>query len=287
MYINEKPVGIAGPAGEPEKLLEKAVAGRECVKIDALGDYVRGLGFCDSLVSAGTDRSLHQYHYVKGGKDYWLLMNVSSYETVDMIFRLPEAGSYGVYDAMSDVTRLMETENGSFRLVLKPYQSTIICTDPEGAEAAEKNYELKSTTGLENFSLDLKAIASDETVHAGSFDLKPVSSVYRNFSGEMIYKTEVVMDKVPDKAVFAAQYVYECMSVEVNGVALPAVIAPPYEADLTSALKEGKNEICIHVVSTALRDANTKPGIFGKERTVLEPTGMFGSVEIRCYDQCR
>jgi hypothetical protein len=73
------------------------------------------------------------------------------------------------------------------------------------------------------------------------------------------------------------------MSVELNGKTLPNVIAPPYTADLTEALKEGANELCIRVATTPLRDANTKPGIFGKERTVIEPTGMFGQIRIDLF----
>jgi hypothetical protein len=61
------------------------------------------------------------------------------------------------------------------------------------------------------------------------------------------------------------------------------VYTPPYEQDITPALQLGENEIAVRVATTALRDANTKPGIFGKERTILEPTGMFGKVEIKLY----
>ena len=69
----------------------------------------------------------------------------------------------------------------------------------------------------------------------------------------------------------------------MNGKAFPLVYTPPYEQDITSALQLGENEIAVRVATTALRDANTKPGIFGKERTILEPTGMFGKVEIKLY----
>ena len=40
----------------------------------------------------------------------------------------------------------------------------------------------------------------------------------------------------------------------------------------------GENEIVIRVVNTLIRNANTKPGIFGPERAVLEPSGMFGHI---------
>ena len=283
LYVNTKPAGIAGPAIDAEGLLAKAVEGREVVALGELGDYLRENGCCDALASEKTDRNLHQYHYSKDGRDYWMLMNSSSYETVDLAFALPEAAGYGVYDAMKGVTRKLDTADGKVDIVLGPYQSTVICTDPEDAEAAEPEYTLKETIALTDFDLTLRAAGTDVTEEVGKFELKPVSSVYRDFSGEMVYATAAEFDKVPDKAVLSAQYVYECMSVEVNGTAAGSAITPPYRVDITSALKAGKNDIRVHVVSTALRDANTKPGFFGKERTVIEPTGMFGEVNIDVY----
>ena len=74
------------------------------------------------------------------------------------------------------------------------------------------------------------------------------------------------------------------MALTVNVQTLPLVYTPPYEQEITEALKVGENELIVRVATTALRNANTKPGIFGKERTVLEPTGMFGNVEIKLYE---
>lgn len=69
-----------------------------------------------------------------------------------------------------------------------------------------------------------------------------------------------------------------------NGSCQGPMLVPPYEKEITGALKPGENELTVYVATTALRDANTRPGIFGKERTVLEPTGMFGRVEISLYE---
>ena len=74
------------------------------------------------------------------------------------------------------------------------------------------------------------------------------------------------------------------MELTVNGNTMPLVYVPPYEQDITAALKAGENEISVRVATTALRNANTRPGIFGKERTILEPTGMFGTVEVKLYE---
>lgn len=285
LYINKKPIGIAGPAEDPEGLLAKVTEGRKCVAYGELGDYLRANGCCDALKGDKTDGNLHQYHYIKDGKDYWLLMNTSSYETVDVTFSLPEAKSYGKYDAMKDVVWKFDAADKTVNVVLGPYQSTIICTDPENAVDAEPEYALKGSFALTDFDLSLKKVGTDEIEKVGKFELKPVSNVYRDFSGEIIYETSAEFDAVPDKAVLSAQYVFECMSVEVNGTPAGTVFTPPYSIDITPALKAGANDITVNIATTPLRDANTKPGFFGKERSVIEPTGMFGEVKIELYEK--
>ena len=64
----------------------------------------------------------------------------------------------------------------------------------------------------------------------------------------------------------------------VNGIRAAEKISPLYDADVTDVLTDEENEITVRVVNTLLRDANTKPGIFGPDRSVMEPSGMFGTV---------
>lgn len=64
----------------------------------------------------------------------------------------------------------------------------------------------------------------------------------------------------------------------VNDIKAAEKICPPYDADITDALTDGENEITVRVVNTLLRDANTKPGIFGPDQAVMKPSGMFGTV---------
>ena len=135
---------------------------------------------------------------------------------------------------------------------------------------------------LERFDLTLNPISGEsETIE--NFVLQPVSNIRRDFAGELLYTAKITLETLPTYAVFSAQYLFECMELAVNGKAFPLVYTPPYEQDITPALQLGENEIAVRVATTALRDANTKPGIFGKERTILEPTGMFGKVEIKLY----
>ncbi len=49
------------------------------------------------------------------------------------------------------------------------------------------------------------------------------------------------------------------------------MLVPPYEKEITGALKPGENELTVYVATTALRDANTRPGIFGTGSRKAEP----------------
>ena len=284
LFVDRFPEGIAEMPEDGEALLSAAVAGRTAVALNQLAGTLRSMGISDSLGIEGATSALHTYHYRKDGSDIFMLMNVSSAETLSLTLRLPEAESYGRFDAMSGRTTALDAPDGICRLTVVPYESVILMTNPENSISAEENNGVYSESlELDCFDLSLKAIGGEIETIPG-FELKPISRLRRDFSGEMIYSARFYLEKLPQRAVFAAQYVFECMEVTVNGKTLSPVIVPPYEQVITEALRSGENEITVRVVSTALRDANTKPGIFGKERTVLEPTGMFGHVEIKLYE---
>ena len=282
-YVNHFPKGIAGPCENPEELLAEALRNRTLVPLEELGDVLREEGCVDGLAAERAIRNLRQYHYRKDGRDYWMLMNTSASGVIEETFRLPEAKSYGIYDAMADRTTLLPVSDGKAVLRIVPYQSLVLVTDPENAEPAEPEYKLCGQLPLQTFDLTLMPVGSEETEVLKGFEPQPVSSIRRDFSGTMIYRTKFLVPELPKKAILNAEYVFECMSVELNGKTLQDVIVPPYTADLTPQLKEGANELCIRVATTPLRDANTKPGIFGKERTILEPTGIFGKILVNLF----
>ncbi|MBQ9611272.1 MAG: glycoside hydrolase family 2 [Lachnospiraceae bacterium] len=287
LYVNKYPKGIAGQEGESaECLLESASANRAVVPLEELGMYLRNNGVMDVLNTEKTDGNLHQYHYQKDGKDYYLLMNSSLSEHVDLEFVLPQGKNYGVYDAWEEKT--VKISGSTYHLKLAPYQSVILCSDPCDAALQGPEFVETGRTALEDFSLELREIGKKETEKLEHFKLRPISSINRDFSGTMTYRTNLTVDKVPAKAVFSAQYVFEVMKLTVNGKSCMPVIHPPYEQDIAALLREGKNEIVIETASTALRNANTMPGLFGKERTIIEPTGMFGDTKITFYEEaCR
>lgn len=275
LFVDSFPVGIAEAPEGGDALLSAALKGRCAVALDSLAETLRGMGIADSLKIKGASAALHSYHYRKGGRDIWMLMNVSSHEQLALELALP-AGRYGRYDAMADRTEVFTGP----ALTIAPYQSVVLVADPENAAPAAPALPApRGSLALERFTLELREIGGAvETVR--DFALKPVSAFKRDFSGELRYTAAFHLDALPRRAVFSAEHVFECMALTVNGQALPLVYVPPYEQEITGALRVGENEITVCVATTALRNANTRPGIFGKERTVLEPTGMFGEVKI-------
>ncbi len=279
LFVDRFPEGIAEMPADGDKLLAAALKGRGTVALNELSKTLRGLGISDSLETDGATAALHTYHYRKNGQDIYMLMNVSSVETLNLSLRLPE-GHYGRYDAMNDRT---EAFIGS-DLKIAPYQSVVLLSEPESAEPAKPAPGCQTgSVVLDHFDLTLKTIGG-ENERISDFALQPVSNIRRDFAGEMIYTAKFSLDTLPVRAVFSAQYVFECMELTVNGTVFAPIYAPPYEQEISEALRAGENELCVRVVSTALRDANTKPGIFGKERTILEPTGLFGAVAVKLYE---
>lgn len=284
LFINRFPAGIAEAPADEAALLAAALKGRETVALDKLSETLRGMGIQDCLKIKGATEALHTYHYRKDGKDLWMLMNVSSNSTLNLALTLPGVKSLGRYDAMQDRTEALDLFGNSFGLTIAPYQSVVLVAEPEQAESAKLLAgSFRKSLPLERFDLELREIGGG-VENIKDFALKPISNIRRDFSGELRYTATFNLDKLPARAAFAAQHVYECMELTVNGKRLPLVYVPPYEQEITNALRVGENEITVRVATTALRNANTKPGIFGKERTVLEPTGMFGNVEIKLYE---
>lgn len=281
LFVDRFPEGLAEMSENGDELLSLALRGRETVALQNLSGTLRRMGIADSLEIQGATDALHSYHYRKDGKDLWLLMNISASSILNLKLRLPGAKTLGCYDAMSDRTQLLASDS----ITLSPYQSVVLVADPERAESAAVPAD--SFTGsipLSCFDLTLREIGSAECETVRDFELKPISNDRPDFSGELLYTAKFDLETLPKRAIFSAQYVFECLELTVNGKTLPHVIVPPYEQNISEALCVGENTITVRIATTALRNANTKPGIFGKERTILEPTGMFGQVEIRFYE---
>ena len=273
IFVNRKPEKVTGGAYSAQ-VLDKYPA----VRLEELADTLKKSGVCD-IQTDKEYKNLSVYHYRKD-KDIYFFFNTSLSDTITAKVTLKEQGIYGFYDAMTDKWHKAEQSGDSIRLELKPYESVVLAVSPE----CEPEECFKGTvTEAEDISAGWKfrmcAAGSGSWTEAEELDsLHPVSEKYRDFSGVMEYTKTVNVKKDGSRYIFSPQYVFECMGVTVNGASAGMKICPPYDMDITDALTDGENEITVKVANTLLRDANTKPGIFGPDRAVMEPSGMFGTV---------
>ena len=130
----------------------------------------------------------------------------------------------------------------------------------------------------------------DSRIYSGSGEaqsLLPVSDVLPKFSGFMRYRRELQVETAGGNYYLEAEHLYEAARVLVNGTEVASRLCPPYRFDLTGAFREGANTLEIEVVNTPLRDVlNHDQGMWGYEKGLYEPSGMFGRIRlIHCADQ--
>lgn len=276
LFINSFPKAEVESGKSPDL----AEQGYRTVPLDKLADKLREMNIADAVPEKEC-RELMVYHYRKD-REIYFFFNTSLSETIREKITLPVTGNYARYDAMAEKWYDIEQDGNAFELTLKPYESMVVVVDPEAVPEKKKQKVTGTVDISEGWEVRLcKAGDHSESKTLQMDVLVPVSQNYKDFSGIMEYRKTFSMNIEPGvSVVFSPEYVYECMEVTVNGQKAGRKICPPYEMDITDFVKDGENEISVCVANTLLRDANTKPGIFGPDRSVMEPSGMFGKVKL-------
>lgn len=260
------------------------------VSLKELAEYVRERGYGD-MEFTSRDRNLLAYHYRKEG-DIYLLFNSSLSETVDTELVVNSGGRFLRYDCLLD--RVCETgavsdENGlRLPVALKPYESMILVeADMEPfahMPGAAKAFPARAN--VESISRDWKIFwrKSDETEEQGGeeiAELGPFSDRQPYFSGIIAYERRICIPENAERVVIEAEHVYETAELFVDGRPAGKCLTPPYRWEITDLCSAGEHQIRIETANTPARDVVINPGIFGPERNILEPSGMFGEVVIK------
>ena len=111
--------------------------------------------------------------------------------------------------------------------------------------------------------------------------LVPISDRLPAFSGTVIYERELVLDQIPETVLFRAEHVYDVMRLFVNGREAGCCLTPPWQIEISTLLKNGTNKLRVEVATTPVRDQFNYPSPpFDFQIDPIEPTGMFGGVEL-------
>lgn len=283
--------------GKPEKVIKKNrgitenLNGGEVTALSELAAEMKARGFADIKVDRDF-KDLSFYHYKKD-RQIFVFQNESAFDTFCGAVTLPTKEAVVYYDAMEDLYELAETknvENGiEVSLELQPGECVVILEQKNiVCDVMHKSFTQK----LEG--LECKDISGDWTVSMvrakeypkfpegkKAAELKAVSDEHPSFAGVIRYEKTIHLDEVPKAAVLKAEHVYEMMKVIVNGSEAGVRIFPPYQVGIEGALKAGDNQIVVEAASTPAREMLEIPQPpFDFSHEALEPTGMFGKIEL-------
>lgn len=273
VFVEQKPAFIPGFA-------DPAFLDRyPCVSLQELPAFVRHLG-CTDVVLDHPQKNLGVYHYRKNS-DIYFLMNTSLSQTVEAEITLPAAGQFSAINPWNEKTLEVFEGEKPWHLTLAPYESLLLITEPgQQPKKAQPAGELDISG---NWELELAEVGENglqETINL--VKLEPVNLRHPDFSGQMVYTREISLD-ADAEAVLTVQHLFEAADVLVDGRLTDCRICPPYRFEL-GKLTAGKHIIKVCAVNTAVRNANKTPCIFGIDREILEPSGMFGTVALKLYN---
>lgn len=223
---------------------------------------------------------LTYYHYKKDD-DIIILLNESATEKFEGTIQIP-AKAGAIYDGFKDEYYKADIEDGKLSIVLNPGELVYFAAGVE-----TDNVKPVVPAGGMDISNDWKVSLIKPIEYPESFEtidmaeLVEVSETHPTFAGVIRYEKTVNIDSKPELAFLKAAQVYENMRVYVNDVEVGFVLTPPYQIEISDALKAGENKIVIEVLTTPSRDQMVREGApFDFTYEAMEATGMVGPVEI-------
>ena len=112
-------------------------------------------------------------------------------------------------------------------------------------------------------------------------ELEPISEKHPKFAGVIRYEKEIDLDKSYGALYIHFEHVYEAMTLWINGEKVGICITEPYEFEISSYVKPGKNSIRIEAATTLDRDQLNYPAKpFDFYHETMEPTGIYGKVTL-------
>lgn len=262
VFVNELPHWIPDAEPEEERNLLELLGRCKVCPLEQLGEYCREMGLCAGVAEPRFEQ-LHIYRYRKGGMWDYMVFNESADRTFSGMVTFPDGWQV--------------------ELTLHPFDSVVLhdgaVVETSCVSASEQGEVLSLYDGWH-----LSLIGMDGSVEdCGVMEsLAPVSTSHPRFAGLMRYERDVNLKETPADAVMEAEWLYETADLYVDECLAATRLTPPYRFDLSGVLHAGVNKLRLEVACPPIRDAlNYDLGPFTPNRCVVEPTGMFGKVELK------
>ncbi len=251
---------------------------------DELLTRVQGLIEQDITVD-GAYPLLRCCHYATETADIYMFVNEAVKEAVNTTIHLSGIGSArGVLlDLLNDDTASIEIADGSLPIMLAPYQSVLAVFDREDETTLPKKKEWVSAGNADlTFKIETAPYTdmSQYTVYAENVKASELFSItgashMPTFSGKIRYTCTFDKSGIPaGTSAIDLGEVGQTSRLRLNGVDLGVRVCPPYRYDLTSALRDGTNELTIEISNTlanAIRDSFSS-------YLAIPATGLLGEI---------
>lgn len=256
----------------------------EFVHIDQLLEYMEK--YRELSINLGYNKYIRYCHYIHEDGELYMISNedITRDVTARITVKNFDGGNYIIYDAFENKIVKRHSESGEIDVTLHPYNAlAVVIPDRfDGVNTLDIHKEVEMEQKELQCDYEIE-ICSEEDLP--NFEFYKVTDELSNitgkndlpqFSGNIKYKTVFNSDNY-EFDVLDLGYVGETAEVILNGINIGARLFPPYEFDMSNALKEGENELEIVVANSYgyyMRDVFSKWMMF-------EPSGLIGPVRIK------
>ena len=209
----------------------------------------------------------------------------------DATMVLPGRGGVSRWDAMDGTREPVSSRSGpdgvTVPITLAAGESILLVQDPGTAPGPQPSRRIVSTLALPTRGWALRVDGHGSNATAVHRDFGQVAlgdwsgrSELTRFSGRGAYHRQLVLPpgwRQGNSRVFLnLGQVHDMATVTINGRTLPAAITAPFRVDLTSALRDGANDLTITVYNTPNNAMISPAGAFKTLKPV--PAGLVGPV---------
>lgn len=257
--------------------------GHPSVSVEDLPAYFAQLGkrdvICDREVPA-----LKYRHYKRGGAHIYMFVSEDIHQPISVNVTLSAfaGGTYTEYDPTHNVA-VKKTAEKEVPIVLEPYHSVMLFFGSFAGKAQEAK-EIAVTEEIPLapvFDIFVKKPEEEEySLYKTTDTLFNITApdALPRFSGNMQYKASFHLEEAGTFLLNLGR-VGETAVVEVNGIPVGKAILPPYEFDISGAVRPGENTLCVTVSNTnvfRVRDEFSK-------YLLIEPSGLLGPLTLKKY----